>query len=134
MYQATNQGPGDSVEGCITVTYLGSLDAQVRLYANVAAGAINNYVNVQIEEGTTTTGFNDCSGFTSSGTIFNDTLDNLPNGWVGGVVTGPAPWAQNDAVAYRFTVTLVDDNNANGGAGGSLAAGSTEFVWEAQNV
>lgn len=134
MYNATNQGPGDSVEGCITVTYLGSLDSAVRLYANVAAGAINNLVNVQIEEGSTTTGFNDCSGFTSSGTIFNDRLNNLPSGWAGGVATGPSPWAQNDAVAYRFTVSLVDNNSANGGAGGSLAAGSTEFVWEARNV
>ena len=134
MYNATNQGPGDSVEGCITVTYLGTLDAEVRFYANVAAGAINDLVNVRVEEGTTTTGFNDCTGFTATGTVFDDTLDQLPSGWAGGVATGPAPWAQNDAVGYRFTVSLVDDNSANGGSGGSLAAGSTEFVWEAQNV
>ena len=37
-------------------------------------------------------------------------------------------WNQNDALVYRFTLT-VQDNNAAGG----LTTGSHSFIWEAQN-
>jgi len=41
-------------------------------------------------------------------------------------------WATNDAVIYKITATLADDNNANGVAS-ALTTGTHSFVFEAHN-
>ncbi len=37
-------------------------------------------------------------------------------------------WDQNDAAVYRFTLTVQEDNNAQG-----LSIASHDFTWEARN-
>jgi predicted ribosomally synthesized peptide with SipW-like signal peptide len=138
MYNVSNQAPGDVVERCITVTYTGSLDADVKLYGS-AVGALGNYVDLQIEKGTGAVPFGaGCVGFSSDGVVYNDTLGNFASthtGWANGLVVNPGAateWQQNDAVVFRFTLTLQDDNNANGGAA-ALSTGAHSYTWEAQN-
>ncbi|MEW6059181.1 MAG: TasA family protein [Actinomycetota bacterium] len=133
MYQVTNAAPGDSEQSCITVTYLGTLDAGVRLYATGIVGPLAPYVDLVVEEGTSSSPFGDCSTFAASGVTYSGPLSGFPANWAGGLATGPAPWVTNDAVSYRFTVTLADDNNANGQTV-PLGTGVHSFVWEAQNV
>jgi hypothetical protein len=41
-------------------------------------------------------------------------------------------WNQNDSLWFRLTLSLQDDNNANGGAT-PLQAASRTFTWEARN-
>src|SRR3954467_796262 len=45
LFNVTGLAPGATQTGCVNVTYTGSLDAQVRLYANVA-GALAPYLTV----------------------------------------------------------------------------------------
>ena len=138
MYNVTDQVPGDIVERCITVTYTGSMDADVKLYGS-AVGALGDYIDLQIEKGTGAVPFGaGCAGFSSDGTVYNDTLGNFASthtGWGNGLVVNPGAqteWVQNDAVVFRFTLTLQDDNNANGGAV-PLSTGAHSYTWEAQN-
>ena len=51
------------------------------------------------------------------------------NSYANGVAAFPGSqtqWNQNDTLVYRFTLTLQDDNNANGGAT-PLSSGSHTF-------
>jgi hypothetical protein len=60
-----------------------------------------------------------------AGVIFDGTLDAYPDTYDGGL-EDPASWADSDTHAYRFAVTVGDDNAAQG-----LTAGQT-FTWEAR--
>ena len=71
-------------------------------------------------------------------TIYNGELDDFASAhgsYANGVAAFPGAqtqWNQNDTLVYRFTLTLQDDNNANGGAT-PLSSGSHAFTWEARN-
>ena len=141
MYSVSNREPGDVVEKCIKVTYTGTLDADVKLYTTSSIGSLGPYVNLTITPGTQATSvFPDCTGFVADGAaIFNNTLSNFASshsGWANGLVDNPGAvatkWVSNDAVVYKFTLTLADDNNANGGSS-ALTTGSHAFTWEARN-
>ena len=135
MYNIADAAPGDSVSACIQVTYTGSLDSTVALYGS-AVGAIGQYVDLTVEKGTGMAGFPDCTGFTpQGGAIYSGTLGGFAtahSNFGNGVVTNPGAqivWNQNDALVYRFTLTLQDDDAAIG-----LQSGPHSFTWEAQNV
>lgn len=91
MYDVDNQEPGDFVERCIRITYVGGAPADLKLALSsgaLDAGAAN--LNVTIEDGSgvtdafagTTVGANEvgyapnCTGFTPAGAaLFTGTLD-----------------------------------------------------------
>jgi hypothetical protein len=139
MYSVTNQKPGNQVQKCIKVTYTGSLDSTVKLYASSVA-AVGQYVNLLIETGTGNITFPSCTNFSAdaSPTLYSGTLKGFADtytSFANGLADNPGAatkWVTNDAVVYRFTLTLQDDNNANGGAS-PLSTGLHGFTWEAQN-
>jgi hypothetical protein len=129
MFTASDMAPGTPVIKCIVVSYSGTLTpSDVNLYGVVSGGnGLDAYLDLTIEEGSGGT-FTDCTGFASSSTIFTGTLanfavthDNFSNG---AGVWNPA--ANPELKTYRFTVTLQDNNLAQG-----LNATAT-FTWEAQ--
>lgn len=134
MYTVTGKKPGDTVTTCIKVTYTGSLPADVKLYtlSTLAAGA--SYINLTIDKGTGNPTFPGCTGFTSQATIYTGTLGGFAgakNSYANGVAAYPGAqteWDQNDTAVYRFTLTVQDDNNAQG-----LSIASHDFTWEARN-
>lgn len=136
MYNVTNAAPLTSVQKCIKVTYTGSLAADVKLYTTSSIGAIGQYVNLTIETGTSSGSptFPGCGTYTSEATIYSGTLANFgstKNSYGNGVSAYPGSqtqWSQNDAVVYRFTLSLQDTNAAQG-----LSSGSHSFIWEARN-
>jgi predicted ribosomally synthesized peptide with SipW-like signal peptide len=141
MYQVSNQKPGDVTQRCIRLTYTGSLAADVKLYTSSTVNALGTYVDLTIDKGTMPAGaFPGCTGFTADagGPIFNSTLSNFTttkNSYANGISAFPGAqtsWAQNDTVVYRFTLTLQNNNLANGGAS-ALTTGSHDFTWEARN-
>ena len=137
LYSATNKGPGQTVQGCVRVTYGGSITASaVKLY--VSSGITNgaNY-NLQIERGsglTTLDGTMSCAGFTASSTAFNNTLNNMPTTYAAGIdgKASAATWATNDSIDYRFTISVVDDPTANAHTTAN-ASGNHTFTWEARS-
>ena len=139
---AANKKPGQSVTGCYQVTYTGTLPADMKMYWTPdPADTLSPYLNLLVERGTSTSAatFNDCSGFTpdpTTPTIYNGTLSAfnvLASPRSAGYPGAATSWVQNDTQSYRFTVTLADDNNANGASTGSKSTGSHSFTWLATN-
>ena len=113
LYSMSAAKPGDSVTTCIKVDYTGSLDADVKLYTPSTIGSLGQHVNLQVEPGTQsgTPAAGSCTGFTADGgNLFNNTLNNLPTTYAGGLSDNPGTtatkWVNGDSVAYRVTATL----------------------------
>ena len=135
LYSLSDQGPGGSTVKCIKVTYTGSLAADVNLYTTSSVNASAQYFDLTVEKGTSDTStFPNCGTFTSQATVYSGTLSDFAttkDSYANGVSAYPGSqtsWAQNDALVYRFTVTVQDDNSAQG-----ASSGSHLFRWEARN-
>lgn len=138
MYQVSNAKPGTSVEKCTAVLYTGSLDANIRLYTS-SVGAVGQYINLTVTPGTGDPSFPGCDGFVSDGAnLYSGTLKGFADtysSYDSGLVDFPGSttkWATDNKVVYRFTLTMQDDNNANGGST-ALTTGDHAFTWEARN-
>ncbi len=132
MYVLTNMGPGSTTQRCIRVTYTGSLPSTVKIYrSNTVTNG--NAFNLQIERGSGLSGaYPSCTGFTSAATLYTGTLGGLPTNFATGPDARGAAWNTNDAVDYRFTITVVDDPTPNARAT-TTSSGNHSFTWEAQN-
>jgi hypothetical protein len=132
MFNLTGMKPGDTATKCVNVTYTGSLAADVKLYSAIGGTGLATYLDTAVDVGTGAAGgaTMDCTGFGSSSNLHNTTLaafgaahTNYANG-AGGFAGATNPTTRS----YRFTVTLQDDNAAQG-----LTA-TASFTWEAQNT
>lgn len=141
MFTLSNGTPGTGDTGCITVTYNGSSDATVRLYGTTGGTGLDHYLDLTITRGSFPSGtppFDSCTGFVpdtpdylgaGAGVVFDGTVDAYPDSYATAVADPPgAPeaWADAETHAYRFALTVADDNAAQG-----LAAAQT-FTWEAR--
>jgi predicted ribosomally synthesized peptide with SipW-like signal peptide len=141
LYNVTDRKPGDTVTSCIKVTYGGSLAADMHLYTASTIGAVGQYVNLTVDKGTSSgnPSFPACGTFTSEATVYSGTLAGFAsahNTYANGSSVYPASqtkWNSGDSLVYRFTLTLQDDNNANGQNAGALQSGSHSFTWESRN-
>lgn len=139
MYNVTNEVPGNVTTKCIKVTYTGSLNSAVKLYSASTLNAGAQYINLKITPGTQASPtFPNCTGFTpdAGGAIYDGTLQGFASAhssWANGLAvnnqSASATWAQNDAVAYRFEVSLQNDPLAQG-----ASSGLHDFTWESQNL
>ena len=129
MFDQLPMRPGATVEGCTLVTYSGtSLPADISLYAKGPGSGLDPYLDLTIEVGSGGR-FADCSGFMPAATAYSGTLaafatqhTNFANG-----IRVWSPINTSESRTYRFTVTLQDDNGAQG------KTASATFLWEAQN-
>lgn len=137
MYTVSGQKPGDTVTRCIKVTYTGTLDSDVKLYTPSAIGTIGPYVDLTVTPGTqASSSFPSCTGFTpdAGGDLYSGTLAGFAaahSSYASGLADYPGAgtrWTTSDAVVYRFTLTLQDDNAAAG-----QGTGTHSFAWEARN-
>ncbi len=110
------------------MTYDGSLDANVKLYATVSSTGVEQYVNLTVETGTTTSGYGDCTGFSALSTLYNGSLASYPTNYPSGLAEPGNPWTTGEAHAYRFTVSLQNIFAAQG------KTATATFTWEAQNT
>jgi hypothetical protein len=131
MFNLTGMKPGDTATKCVNVTYTGSLAADVKLYGTVGGTGLATYLDTVVDVGTGATGgaSTDCTGFTAPSNLHNGTLaafgtahTDYSNG-----AAGFAGATNPSTKSYRFTVTLQDNNLAQG------KTASVAFTWEAQN-
>lgn len=136
----SNAKPGDADAGCIDVSYDGTLPATVRLYASVS-GALPQYLNLTVTRGTDSSpSFDSCANFTAdstdyigagNGVVYSGTLAAFPGTYAAGVVDptagSPETWSNPESHSYRFTITLQNDDAAQG------LNGSATFTWEARS-
>jgi predicted ribosomally synthesized peptide with SipW-like signal peptide len=133
--------PGDSDTGCIEVTYSGSLDSSVRLYAD-ASGAAGSYLTLTVTRGTDwAPAFKSCDGFTADetdyigagpGVIYSGALSGFPATYDAAIVDAAAgaeeTWTTSEIHSYRFVISVNDDNDAQG------QTGAATFYWDARNL
>jgi hypothetical protein len=135
LYSASNQGPGASIVKCVRVTYTGSLAASVKLY--VSSVTNGSAFNLKVERGSgllLPDNTMHCNGFTASSTAYDGQLGSLGTTYAAGVdgKAAAGAWAANDAVDYRFTISVVDDATPNAHSS-ALSSGTHTFTWEARN-
>ena len=131
LYSVTNGEPGTaSADRCIRITYSGSLPATVKVYRSALSGSLGQYLDLTVTKGTGTQ--EDCSDFSAGASVYSSTLDAFGTDWATGLAltngSGDAAWGNGDAVTYRFSAAIQDDNAANG-----LDTGVHSFTWEARN-
>jgi hypothetical protein len=142
--------PGQSASSCIMVTYAGSLPATVRLYGTTGGTGLEPYLNLTITRGTIPPlpgrdppppPFGDCTTFTPDstdwaglgpGVLYQGTLQAFADDYNGGVKDGdpasPEVWTTNAVHAYMVTVTMADNDSAQG------KTATQTFTWEARNT
>ena len=139
LYNALNQKPGSGngpTARCIRVSYSGSLASAVKLYRNAVSNG--SAFRLKVERGgnslTAPAANMNCTGFTAASTPFDNTLDQFPTTYAGGIdgKAGGTAWSSGDTEDYRFTIYTVDDATPNAHTS-ALDSGSHSFTWEAQN-
>jgi hypothetical protein len=138
LYSALNQKPGSGngpTAACIRVSYSGSLASSVKLYSGAIANGTQFRLKVERGSGLSGPAANmNCTGFTASSTAFDNTLDQFPTTYSGGIdgKAAAAAWSSGDSVDYRFTVYTVDDSTPNAHTS-AVDTAAHSFTWEAQN-
>lgn len=138
LYNALNQKPGSGngpTAACIRVTYSGSLASAVKLYTSAVSNGTSFRLKVERGNGLTGPAANmNCTGFNSTSTPFDNTLDQFPTTYAGGIdgKAAAAAWSSGDSVDYRFTIYTVDDTTPNAHTT-AKDSGAHSFTWEAQN-
>lgn len=125
-----NVKPGSTGSNCITVTSTGTLGSVVKLYGAVTDSGLAQYVNLKIEAGAGG-GFGSCSGFTASGTVFDNTLTNFTASNYGNGISGlwSPTGSGTESKVYKVTY-LVSTATPDSAQGKSV---SVALTWEAQN-
>lgn len=108
--------PGDSATGCLRLAYRGSKPARVLLFGTTSGTGFDRYLELKVERGAS------CRGGRRK-IVYNGTLADFPHG-AGGAIE--ETWAAGEAHAYRFEISVRDDNAAQG-----LTAKQT-FTWSTE--
>jgi predicted ribosomally synthesized peptide with SipW-like signal peptide len=140
LYNVGVGAPGASVVKCIKLTYAGTLSADVKLYMTFSLGPLAGLVDLTVEKGTSSGApvFPNCGTFSSEATLYSGTLAGFASAhgsYANGLAAYPgsqSAWNETDTLVYRITLSLQDDNGANGGAT-PLSTGAHGFTWEARN-
>ncbi|HET9518703.1 MAG TPA: hypothetical protein VFO77_13355 [Actinoplanes sp.] len=126
MFSVASIQPGDSGSKCITVTYTGNVNANVRLYATLGGTGLGTYLDTTVEQGTGGS-FASCTGFSSetstTGTLaaFAAARTNYATGfgtW--------APTANGQTRTYKIAWSVQSDNGA------ANKTATLALTWEAQ--
>lgn len=128
--------PADSDRACITVTYDGDVASTVKLYGSTtftSSSDLGQYLDLAIDE--VTVGAGTCDAPDASTPIYTGTVSVnagafavAHNDWSDGLASNWAPSTSGASQVYRITVTLQDDNGAQG------LDTTAVFNWEAQNT
>lgn len=123
LFNATDLVPGRASEGCITITYDGTiLPVDVRLIAEVQ-GPLADYLDLRIDVGTGG-GFDSCDGFVPSALLFDGTLAELGHRTATDPVLVGRLVNRGESRTVRFGYEVADVQEAVAKQAGA------SFVWE----
>jgi hypothetical protein len=125
LISMAEMAPGTTQTKCLTVRYTGSLDAYVSMYGattSTTTDSLAPYLDVKVTRGKFAAGFTptgfDCgtdADFVAGAVVYDGTLEGLPGNYADGLETPAKPtWVKDDSNVYKVTVTLQDDNLAQG--------------------
>ncbi len=143
MLGFSNAMPGQSDTSCITVTYNGSLNSNVKLYGTTTGTGLDPYLNVTVTRGSFSSapGYDSCTNFVAdatnytgagAGVIYSGTLQNFADSYTAGLVDPtsgtPETWTQGESHVYKFQISLAENVAAEG------KNATQAFTWEARNL
>lgn len=134
LLTAGSMVPGDSVSGCIDVSYVGDAVAltPVKLFRDAAGapGPFDAYLVLMVEEGTGG-GYGDCAGFAPESTVYFGGLNDFPTDYAAGIAlfTPGNGVGQQTRKTYRMTATLAN-NTPDTYQGLNHTA---DFTWEVRS-
>ena len=141
LFNVNGFTPGDSFVRCIRVDYAstGGVESGIKLYGNTGGTGLADYLDLRIRRGTMPApgASGDCTGFTpdtddydgnGDGVFFDSQLDQFPATYASGIADPVSAWADGDSAVYEITLTVQNDNAAQG-----LAA-TQDFSFEARNL
>lgn len=133
LFEVPAMAPGETATKCVEVTYSGTLNAQVQMYAE-QTGAIGGYLNAKVIRGTfpgAAPAANACTGFTPDATgsgLFSGLLSTF-NTSSSPLIDPLTKWTAGTHHVYEVSVEL--PSNAPNEAQG--AEGTATFTWQAEN-
>lgn len=138
MFDVTGMVPGDTAEGCITVTYTGTADPTVvKIYQNAYSETDGASDGATLDEALTLDidQVNDCTLKTKLADLDNDTLVNLAaySDYSNGLSTGWDPASGTSSESFLFTATFTPSGSSatdNTRIGDTVT--SLTFTWETQ--
>lgn len=139
LYDITGAKPGSTQTNCTTITYSGSLTAQVKMYISTTLpGSGAGEWKLEIESVTGATSDADCAAGNGTGTVLNTGDQDLygwwsaHGSWANGLALTPeggGSWTNGKTVRLRVKVT----QNDSGGSGGA-STGLHTYTFEAQST
>lgn len=124
---AAGMMPFDTEQDCITVSYTGEEDVEIRMLGSVDSGELGNYLDLTI--GRVDLDGDDCDEALEEEELYTGTLAGPRSftsshaDWESGLAAGWGP-PSSGTQTYRITVSLRDDNAAQG-----LHA-TASFLWQ----
>ena len=141
LFNVNGFTPGDSFIRCIQVDYqsTGGVTSNLKLYGTTGGTGLAQYLDLKIRRGTMPApgAPGDCTGFTpdtvdyegfGDGIFVDTTLDAFPTTYAAGITDPIGTWASGDKAVYEITLTVQNDNLAQG-----LDA-TQDFAFEARNL
>lgn len=141
LFNVSGFTPGDSFVRCIQVDYesTGGVQSGIRLFGSTGGTGLADYLDIRVRRGTMPSvgASGDCTGFTPDltdyagngpGVFVDTTLIDFPATYDDGVADPVAAWSDGDSAVYEITLTVQNDNDAQG-----LAA-TQDFSFEARNL
>ena len=126
-----NTAPGATETSDVEIAYGGTLPSSVRLYGDVRGTGLDRFLRLTVIRGTGTgpAFAPDPSDYAGAGpgVLYAGTLANFPASY-GQALIDPGVWNGSDTHTFRLTVTLADDNDAQG------RTAAVDFHWEARNT
>lgn len=131
LVSLTGLKPGDSGSRCIRVSYGGSLESSVKLYATASSGTLGQYVSLTIQEGSGA-GYGACSTFSPESIAYAGRLDaflSSRTAYSTGIGSF-SPLGSTETRSYRVTYAV--DADAPDAAQGTTQ--SFDLRWEARSM
>jgi len=110
---AANLFPGHTRSGCLTVGHASGGPLHVGVFATRLAGDLAPYLRLTVRRGRPTIAPGSCAGFAPDATLYDGRLSDLP-GDAASAVPDPRALGVGERSAYRFELTLEDDDDARG--------------------
>ena len=125
LFEVSEMSPGQVLSACERVTNEGPAAADVGMWGETTGTGLDRYLDLKIERGSQPAEAEptSCSGFEpdtqdyhglGAAVVYTGTLDQLPAEQQSAVWDPVSSWTAGSSVAYRMTVSLADDNGAQG--------------------
>lgn len=135
VFTVSGLKPGSTGSACVTVSYTGSLESSIRMFASAFGdtNSMGSYITFKIEQtaGAGTVTAPSCTGYGTALTLYDFSMASLST-IATGYSSGLGSWVPSGAATRDYRITYTLSSSAPNTVQGSTA--SITLTWEAQNT